>query len=41
VPEQGEQDRAAYRQRVMDAMREGGLQSYDEAIRSYYESLMR
>lgn len=41
VPKQGETGREAYRKRLLDAMREGGLDDYGDAIRSYYESLMQ
>jgi hypothetical protein len=41
VPKEGETGREAYRKRLLDAMREGGLDDYGDAIRSYYESLMQ
>ncbi len=41
VPKQGETGGEAYRKRLLDAMREGGLDDYGDAIRSYYESLMQ
>lgn len=41
VPEEGASDRRAYRDRVVDAMREGGLEAYDDEIREYYETLLR
>ena len=36
----GQQDRVRFRQEVIDAMREDHLESYDEEIRAYYESLV-
>lgn len=41
VPEDGTSDRRDYRDRVVDAMREGGLQAYDAEIQEYYEALLR
>jgi hypothetical protein len=41
VPKEGKTGREAYRKRLLDAMREGGLDDYGDAIRSYYESLMQ
>ncbi len=40
IPDEGANGRARYRRQVMDAMREGSLDSYDDQIRSYYESLV-
>ena len=41
VPEEGASDRRDYRDRVVDAMREGGLEAYDAEIQEYYETLLR
>mgnify|MGYP002619932826 CR=1 FL=1 len=41
IPEDAAAGRAGYRRQVMDAMREGGLEGYDDVIRRYYESLMQ
>ncbi len=41
VPEDEASRRAAYRQQVIDAMREGTLDVYQDEIRSYYESLLQ
>lgn len=41
IPEESEANRARFRQQVLDGMREGGLESYDEQLRYYYESLVR
>ncbi|MFT5993878.1 MAG: hypothetical protein ACI82G_002883, partial [Bradymonadia bacterium] len=41
VPEEGESSRRGYRDQVIEAMRDGSLEAYDEQIREYYETLLR
>ncbi len=41
IPEESEGARQDFRQRVLDGMREGGLESWEEQLRYYYESLVR
>jgi len=40
IPGEGEGGRRAFRDDVVDAMREGGLDSWDDEIRRYYETLL-
>ena len=40
IPEEGQRDRVRFRQEVIDAMREDHLESNDNEIRAYYESLV-
>ena len=40
IPEEAEETPAEFREDILDAMREESLQSYEEAIRRYYESLV-
>lgn len=41
IPQDGASDRASFRQRVQEAMRDETVDGYREGIRSYYESLVR
>lgn len=41
IPEEGEGGRRQYREEIQEAMREGTLESYEEQIQRYYESLVR
>lgn len=40
IPDEGEGGRAGFRDQVVDAMREGTLDGYRDAVRRYYESLV-
>jgi hypothetical protein len=40
VPEDGESSRAEFRRRVIEAMREEGLDAYEDEIRQYYDRLL-
>lgn len=41
IPQESEAARQQWRQQVLDGMREGGLDTYEEQLRWYYESLVR
>jgi len=41
IPGEGDSGRANFRQDVVDAMREGGVESYTEELRRYYDSLLQ
>jgi len=41
IPEEADGARRQYREDIQDAMREGALESYEDQIQRYYESLVR
>jgi hypothetical protein len=41
IPEDQEGARQDYRRQVQEAMREGGLESFQEQLQRYYETLVR
>jgi hypothetical protein len=41
IPEDQEANRQDYRQQVQEAMREGGIESFRDELRRYYETLVR